>query len=122
MALKTTSSVWKDSQLADCSCESHYIYPSIIHHTHYEVRNARNFIIVCAKLPSAYAGSLVRSGSGSLNDRISHVLGQVDFVTALNFCLSLSLPPPSLILKLSLELVNFLQEALKKGGGKTKLK
>ena len=63
---------------------------------------------MCAKLPSAYVGSLVRSGSRSLNDWISHVLGQVGSATALNFYLSLK--PP--LLKLSQELVDFLQEAL----------
>ena len=35
---------------------------------------------MCAKLPSAYVGSLVRSGSRSLNDWISHVSEQVDEV------------------------------------------
>lgn len=38
--------------------------------------SAGNSIIECAKLPSAHAGSPVRSGSGSLNDWISHVSGQ----------------------------------------------
>ena len=76
ITLKTAFSVWKDSQLADCSCEFHYMYPPVIQH-YSGVRNAGNFIIECAKLPSAHAGSPVCSGSGSLNDWISHVLGQV---------------------------------------------
>ena len=58
---------------------------------------------MCAKLPSAYASSPMRSGSRSLNDWISHVLGQVGSATALNFYLSLK--PP--LLKLSQELADF---------------